>query len=143
MSSLNLRPSLPIIAVQAGIFYASLFAVKKLMLEPYLKVHGKRKALTAGAADKAKQLTSDNETAIAKIGKSIDATALQAKQVQSDLFKKAQSEKDTLLGAAEKQARDLVQQVAGQMKKELEEQRKDVSRIVAALSDEAFKQVIA
>ena len=143
MSSLNLQPSLPIIVVQAGVFLANMYAVKKLMLEPFLKVHAKRQSATAGATDVAKTLTSSNEEALATIGRRLEDASVHARGEADGILKKATREKDELLSRAEKEARELLTGVQEQVRKELEEQRRDISRVVATLSDEAFRQVIA
>ena len=143
VSSLNLQPSLPIIVVQAGVFLANMYAVKKLMLEPFLKVHAKRQSITTGATNVAKSLTNANEEALTTIGKRLDDASSHAGTVSNGILEKANREKDEIINKAEKEARERLAQVQAEVRKELENQRREIPRIVASLSDEAFSQVIA
>ena len=66
MSSLNLVPNPTIMAIQAGLFVANFVAVKKLLLEPYLKVYDQRQDLTVGNKTEAIKILEENESTMSK-----------------------------------------------------------------------------
>lgn len=56
MSSLNLTPDPILMGVQAGIFLTNMYIVKKLMLDPYMKLRMARDAKTGGSQSAAQAL---------------------------------------------------------------------------------------
>ena len=60
MSGLNLVPNPTVLAVQAGVFMANIFVIKKLWLDPYLRVYEKRQANTTGSQTDAEKISKEN-----------------------------------------------------------------------------------
>ncbi len=142
MSSLNLSPNPVIMAVTAGVFVANLIAVKKLFLEPYLKVRDQRIKATFGNQAAAEQLEVENTRATEKIRDRIATASLEARNFRDSSLATAKQKRDELLAAASKEATDVVTAMRGDLVKELAEQRQAVPAIVQQLSRQFVDRLI-
>ena len=88
MSSLNLTPNPVIIAAQTAIFLLNAFVIKKLILQPYLEVLNKRRALTSGKTKKADELMAE----VARGRKTIQDRLAEAGQKAFNLVQEAKAE---------------------------------------------------
>ena len=79
MSSLNLVPNVAVMAAQTGIFVANYYAVKKLLVEPYLKVYDKRRSLTVGSKEDSIRLIQENSDKELKIKSDLEKAFSDAK----------------------------------------------------------------
>ncbi|HET9238875.1 MAG TPA: hypothetical protein VFO10_16580 [Oligoflexus sp.] len=142
MSSLNLSPNPVIMAATAGIFVANLIVVKKLFLEPYLKVRDQRIKATFGNQAAAEQLEVENTRATEKIRDRIAQASLEARNFRDSSLATAKHKRDELLAAASKEASDVVTAMRGNLVKELAEQRQAVPAIVQQLSRQFVDRLI-
>ncbi len=142
MSSLNLSPNPVIMAATAGVFIANLIAVKKLFLEPYLKVRDQRIKATFGNQAAAEQLEVENTRATEKIRDRIATASLEARNFRDSSLATAKQKRDELLAAASKEATDVVTAMRGDLVKELAEQRQAVPAIVQQLSRQFVDRLI-
>ena len=142
MSTLNLHPNLPVMIVQAGLFFTNLYVVKKLMLVPYLKVREKRLALTIGTAEAAKDQNVKNEQAASNLSARIQNAVDQARANYQKALAEAQGERNQILTRAEQTAREQLKGIETQIAADLARERADIPKVLATLSDLAFKQVI-
>ncbi len=142
MSSLNLSPNPVIMAATAGVFIANLIAVKKLLLEPYLKVRDQRIKATFGNQAAAEQLEVENTRATEKIRDRIAQASLEARNFRDSSLATAKQKRDELLAAASKEATDVVTAMRGDLVKELAEQRQAVPAIVQQLSRQFVDRLI-
>lgn len=142
MSSLNLSPNPVIMAATAGVFIANLIAVKKLFLEPYLKVRDQRIKATFGNQAAAEQLEVENTRATDKIRDRIAQASLEARNFRDSSLATAKQKRDELLAAASKEATDVVTAMRGDLVKELAEQRQAVPAIVQQLSRQFVDRLI-
>ncbi len=142
MSSLNLSPNPVIMAATAGVFIANLIAVKKLLLEPYLKVRDQRINATFGNQAAAEQLEVENTRATEKIRDRIATASLEARNFRDSSLATAKQKRDELLAAASKEATDVVAAMRGDLVKELAEQRQAVPAIVQQLSRQFVDRLI-
>lgn len=125
-SSLNLRPDLPIIGIQAGIFLLNMWAVKKLMLEPYLRVKAARDSQTGGSQEEAQLL----------LVKAAELDRVISEKMR-DAHKAASATRETLKSAAAKQRAEILLVAETKAKKE----QADIQRAVAAnLTEERAKR---
>jgi F0F1-type ATP synthase membrane subunit b/b' len=142
MSSLNLSPNPVIMAATGVVFIANLLAVKKLFLEPYLKVRDQRIKATFGNQAAAEQLEVENTRATEKIRDRIAQASLEARNFRDSSLATAKQKRDELLAAASKEATDVVTAMRGNLVKELAEQRQAVPAIVQQLSRQFVDRLI-
>ncbi len=142
MSSLNLSPNPAIMAITAGIFVANLIAVKKLFLEPYLKVRDQRIKATFGNQAAAEQLELENIRSTENIRNRIAQASLEARNFRESTLVTAKQKRDELLAAASKEATEVVTDLRGNLVKELAEQRQAVPAIVQQLSRQFVDRLI-
>lgn len=142
MAALNLDPNPLIIAAQMGIFIGAVVVVKKLMVDPYLKVKDKRDGLTVGSTDDAKALVQENEQLSANI----------QGQLQ-DAFQYAKTVKDTALDAAETKSRSILASAKSdieaesgkleqQLKQDLSQETGKAKEFVDTLAAQVYKKVV-
>lgn len=142
MSSLNLSPNPTIMAITAGVFALNFFAVKKLFLEPYLKVRDQRIKATFGNQSEAEHLELENGKAAEKIRTRIQQASLDAHSFRDSTLAAAKGKRDELVSAASKEAAGVVASLRSELVKELTEQRKAVPGIVQQLSRQFVERLI-
>ena len=142
MSSLNLSPNPTIMAITAGIFALQFVAVKKLFLDPYLKVREQRIKATFGNQSEAEQLEVENGKSAEKIRNRISQASREARNFRDSTLAVAKQKRDELVSAASKEASEVVSSMRGNLVKELDEQRKAVPAIVQQLSRQFVERLI-
>ena len=142
MSSLNLVPNPSVMVVQAGLFIANFVAIKKLLLEPYLKVYDKRQSLTVGNKSEADQLIQKNENAMLEIKQRILEANEQASQIRTELTQAAHRQKTQLIADAETTAKKTVEGVRSQISQSLEQEMAKVPALVDEITAMIVNQVI-
>ncbi|SME91162.1 ATP synthase F0 subunit B [Pseudobacteriovorax antillogorgiicola] len=142
MSSLNLVPNPTVMTVQAGIFIANFFVIKKLLLEPYLKVYDKRQNLTVGNKSEAESLLQKNETTLKQIKETLQAASDEATSIRSELTAQASVKKGQLISSAEQEAKATIESVRSQITESLAEERRKIPNLVDDLTATIVNQVI-
>lgn len=142
MSSLNLVPNPTVMAVQAGLFIANFVAVKKLLLDPYLKVYDKRQNLTVGNKSEAAELVQKNESTMDDIKQQLlDASEL-ATNMRNTMTSDANAKKAELVSKAESEAKSTVESVRAQIKESMQAEMSKVPGLVDELTNVIVKQVL-
>lgn len=142
MSSLNLEPNPTIMAVQAGLFALNFVAVKKLFLDPYIRVYDKRQNLTVGSQSQTKDLVSKNESILTKIQSSFKEVNGEAAKIRESITHKASLERKDIVAKAEQEAKEIVSQINKQISQLKKEERPKIPQAVEQISDSIFKQII-
>ncbi len=142
MSSLNLHPNTTIMATQAVIFLANFWAVKKLLLEPYLHVREQRIKATFGSQAAAEQLELENVKSAEKIRNRINEASLDSRSFRETLLTAAKTKRDELLAAASKEATTVIEGMRGDLAKQLAEQKLAIPAIVQQLSKQFVDRLI-
>ena len=88
MSGLNLIPNPTVLAVQTGVFMANIFVIKKLWLDPYMKVYEKRKASTTGSQSDAEKIGKENDKMVTKIETGIHDAVEESRKIRTDIHSK-------------------------------------------------------
>jgi F0F1-type ATP synthase membrane subunit b/b' len=143
MATLNLIPNPPVLAVQAGIFLLNIVVVKKLMLEPYLKIRDRRDQLTVGSKDSAEKATREADTATAEIHTRLTGAATEAKAEREKLREVALERKATIVTKAEAEARATVAAAETEIKQAMAQEKTKVPAIVKQLTDEVYRLALA
>lgn len=142
MSSLNLEPNIQVIAVQAGFFLTNLVIVKKLMLEPFLKVQKSRSAVTTQVTAAAIDLKEKNAALLNKLEESLASADKSIFSMTQEIFSQAGKSKDQIIQKSEKGAREDLNQLQKTIQSSLEEQSKLIPEIARNLASEAFAKVV-
>jgi F0F1-type ATP synthase membrane subunit b/b' len=142
MSSLELKPEPVIVLVQGAIFLASVFSVKKLMLDPFMRIRARRKALTEGRFAEARKTVSDAETKLTGIREQLREAAIAAKKEREGIMEQAKKERATLVEKAEQEGKAHLGTIKAQIKSDLDQERGIMKDQVARLAKQAMEQVL-
>lgn len=142
MASLNLVPNTGLVITQACIFLTNMYAVKKLMVEPYLKLRDKRIAQTTGGQDQAKSIfkecSNTSESIDARIGKAYEDVKVYRVKTKSDASEKQQS----MIAEAKVEAKAFLEDVQKQLASDVDAQQKKVPQIVNNLVNDTYAAVL-
>ena len=139
MSSLNLIPNPPVLAVQAGIFLVNCVIVKKFFVEPYLTVRDRRDRLTIGNKDEAIKALSKGEAIATEIASTISNAADQAKKERERLRNIAMEKRAGIVQAAEADARAAVDAIEKQIQADVLAEKAKIPSVVQALSKQVYE----
>jgi F0F1-type ATP synthase membrane subunit b/b' len=139
MANLDLIPKLPVLAVQAGIFVANLGIMKKLFMEPYLKVRNAQDSQTIGSQGDAARLLAQADQVSAEINARLQAALVMAKEGREKVRGVAVAKRQALLGAAQAEVKSELDRVEGDIKAQIEAERAKVPNVVASLANEVYK----
>jgi len=143
MAALNLVPDPEVLVVQAGIFLVALGVVKKLYVEPYLKVRERRLAATVGSKDEATKALGECDTIAQGIEQRLSGAASEAKAARETVRNAANLRRDELIAAATAEANAAVAAVEKDIQGELARERAKVPAVVAQLTDEVYSLALA
>ncbi len=142
MASLNLTPNTTVMIVEAGVFLATFFVGKKLLLEPYLSVNAKRKALTEGSQSEAEHLQVENQRTIEKIDAQLSQVADDSRKLRDRSLQKAKADRDALVHSASDEANKTIEDMRQSLAKELAEERSRIPTLVDQLTKEFVAKII-
>jgi F0F1-type ATP synthase membrane subunit b/b' len=139
MANLELIPKLPVLAVQAGIFIANLGIMKKLFMDPYLKVKEAQEGMTIGSQGDAIRLLSQADSITASINDRMNMAMVDAKNSR-ELVRSAALEKRTqILDAVQKEVSNELIKVQEDIEHQVQLERSQISNVVANLANEVYK----
>lgn len=143
MSQLNLTPDPVIIATQAAIFLANMFVIKKLILNPYLAVRGRREASTGGSQHEAQKLAQDALGLEAKITDRVRAAHKEASLAREVIKTEALSRRAAKLARAEADTKASQLAVQNEITANLQEERANKEASIKTIAQSFFSQVTA
>jgi F0F1-type ATP synthase membrane subunit b/b' len=143
MAAVNLVPNPAVLVVQAGVFLVNLVLVKKLYVEPYLRVRDRREAMTVGSRDEAARALAECDTVAQALEARLNAAMTDAKKARDRVREAALTKRTDMLSAAEAEARQAVDAVERQIQQEVATERAKVPAVVASLTDEVYKLALA
>lgn len=138
MASLNLVPNPAVMAVQAGIFLTAIAIIKKLMLDPYMKLREKRVALTSGSQEDAENALAECDKISLTIKEKIQAAASEAKEAREFVREAALAKKTSILTDADQAVKSTVSKASEQIAAELAEEKQKIPAVVKAVSDQFY-----
>jgi F0F1-type ATP synthase membrane subunit b/b' len=141
MSSLELVPDPKVLLTQTAIFLSSMYAIKKLMLEPYLRVRSRREEATVGSQEHAKKFNREGEDIASRIERLITECSLTAKTERENARVNALKKRKEIITAAEQQAKQTIDEVKRDVQVALAAERKSIPEIVSGISDDMFLKV--
>jgi len=138
MAQLNLVPDPAVVGVQIGLFVVNMAIVKKLFLEPYLRLRAKRDALTTGSQADAARLLYECDEIARKVQESIEEAAASAASERERVKAGASQRRSDIIKGAEEKARAEVESVAARVKAEVAEQRAMLPKVISDLTTQLF-----
>lgn len=138
MAQLNLVPDPAVVGVQIGLFIVNVAIVKKLYLEPYLRLRANRDTLTTGSHADAARLLYECDEIAKKVQDSIEEAAATAASHREAVKATATQRRAEIIRAAEERARAEVEAVAIRVKNEVAEQRAMLPKCISDLTAELF-----
>ncbi|MEY4630325.1 MAG: hypothetical protein RIQ81_445 [Pseudomonadota bacterium] len=139
MAQLNLAPVPSVVAIQAVVFLVNMVIIRKLFLDPYLRLRARRDALTAGSKADANRLLFECDEIAAKVQEQIDTAAAVAASDRERIKTEAMNKRSGIISAAEEKAKNEFDSVASRIKQEVIEQRRLLPQVIERLTDEVFK----
>lgn len=143
MSALNLVPNVAVMAAQTGVFVANYYAVKKLLLEPYLKVYDKRRSLTVGSKEDSIRLIQSNSDKELKIKSSLEKAYGDAKAILETSVSGANAEKEEIISSADAEVKSYLEEARKELASDLVEVNKQVPAMVNGITDVIFEKVLS
>ena len=143
MSSLNLVPNVAVMAAQTGIFVANYYAVKKLLLEPYLKVYDKRRSLTVGSKEDSIRLIQENSDKELKIKSDLEKAFSDAKSVIDATVSDANTERDNIISKADAEVKAYLEGARKELASDLDEINQKVPAMVDGITNVIFEKVLS
>jgi F0F1-type ATP synthase membrane subunit b/b' len=138
MAQLNLSPVPTVVAIQIGVFIVNMMIVKKLFLDPYMRLRAKRDALTSGSKADASRLLYECDEIARKVQDSIDSAASVAASERERIKTAAAKKRAEIIHAAELKAKAEFEAVSSSINEELAEQRRLLPKVITSLTDELF-----
>jgi len=142
MAELNIRPDPTVIALQFGIFMASVYSVKKLILQPYLSMREQRQTATSGQKGDADDLLAQNKSLAEELEKKWSASTTAIRDEIAKIRKEAQEKKSVLVAAAEAEARQTIKEMQTSLRQNLEQERQKLPEIVSKIAGEWYAETI-
>ena len=142
MSGLNLNPNPAVLATQAAIFLTSLFAVKTLMVNPYLKIREKRQQSTLGSKNEASSILTSNAQALKNCDMKIADAISEARSAAEKIKQTAVEQKQALLTKAQHEAQQTLKAMETTIVQTLANERQKIPQIVEQLASICFDQTI-
>jgi F0F1-type ATP synthase membrane subunit b/b' len=138
MASFELFPVPEVTAVEAGFFLLNMVIIKKLILNPYMKLKDKRELATVGSQDEAKKIIQQCESLSESITKQLGVAAQEARESRESIRTEAVKKRESILAAAEKDARKVISDVQTEVESKLQAERARVPEIVNSLTQEVY-----
>ncbi len=139
MSTLNLVPVPQVLLVQGAVFAANFFIIKKLFVEPYLTVRDRRERLTIGSKGDATKAITEAEVLTTKIAAALSNAADAAKKDKETIRAQAITRRQTIVGAAEAEAKTAVAAVEKDVQRVFAVERAKIPAVVQALTQEVYQ----
>lgn len=138
MADFNLVPVPRVLLVQAGIFIANTLIIKKLLVEPYLKLKAKRLDYTerkqAAATARVAALQKELSELRAQRRSRLNALA----QLRRKKYEQARARREQIVVAATREAEAAIKEAKVRLRKEFDDARHELDSAVTVLSQEMF-----
>lgn len=138
MASLNLVPDPELLVIQAGIFLANLVVVKKLMIDPYLRLKDKRLAMTTGGQEEAEKTLQECRQKSLDLERQVSEARTAAKVTRQEKKSEADADYQKTLAEAKKEASEYLDKLRGELSENLKGEREKIPGLVRQLTDEVY-----
>jgi F0F1-type ATP synthase membrane subunit b/b' len=143
MATLELIPKVPVLIVQTGVFLANIVVVKKLFVDPYLKLQDRRDAMTIGNQEGATKILAECETITRNVTTKLEAAYAEAAAAREVVRASTLTKKTEMLKAAEAEARAYVEAIEKDIQQEVAREKQKIPAIVNSLTQEFYEQTLS
>ena len=139
MADFNLVPVPRVLLVQAGIFIANTIIIKKLLIEPYLKLKAKRDSIILNASKLRQQRALLHwRRSWQSCGHSDVAGSVHLAQLRRKKYEQARARREELIVTATHESEAAIKEAKAGLRKEFEAAQVDLDSTVGNLSQEMF-----
>ena len=142
MSGLNLIPDPQSMATHAVIFLSNLFVVKKMMIEPFLRLKTARERQTIDADHLAKQMEQALSVNLLEVEKRLTAVRDDVRQEKYNYILIAKKEKEQDISAAQKEVETLLREVRAELARNFEEENGKIRQNTIALMGQIYADLL-
>ncbi len=133
MASLDLRPDLNLMLVQAAVFATNLYVVNRFFVAPYLRLKDARAKETDGVKEKALRFEKEASSLERDINQRLKETLLEAAEIRAKIKEKAEQEHTSVILQARKASEIEVEKVFAQVEENLKLSRAQLAKEAAGL----------
>jgi F0F1-type ATP synthase membrane subunit b/b' len=141
MADLSLIPNPQVMAVQAGIFLANLYVVKKMFVEPYLELKDKRIRLTEGDKSQAGQILQECKVKAESIEENIKRAFAEADRIREEKRAYVLNQKECEINAAYLEANRYLKEKRETLNMEIKGELAKVNLAAEKLTIEVYQAV--
>ena len=143
MASLELRPDLNLMLVQAAVFATNLYVVKHFLVAPYLRLKEAREKETVGTGLLAKRLQEEGDLLEQRIDDRIKEVLSQASEVRARVRQEAEKEFERVVKKAREESEADVASALAQVRQSLDKERASISKQAQALIPAVCRSVLS
>ena len=143
MASLELRPDLNLMLVQAAVFATNLYVVKHFLVAPYLRLKEAREKETVGTGLLAKRLQEEGDLLEQRIDDRIKEVLSQASEVRARVRQEAEKEFERVVKKAREESEADVASALAQVRQSLDKERASISKQAPALIPAVCRSVLS
>jgi F0F1-type ATP synthase membrane subunit b/b' len=143
MATLELIPKVPVLIVQTGVFLANIVVVKKLFVDPYLKLQDRRDAMTIGNQEGATKILSECEQITRSVTTKLESAYAEAAARREVVRATTLAKKTEMLRTAETEARAYVEAIEKDIQQEVAREKQKIPAIVNSLTQEFYDQTLS
>jgi len=143
MATLELIPKVPVLIVQTGVFLANIVVVKKLFVDPYLKLQDRRDAMTIGNQEGATKILAECESITRNVTTKLEAAYAEAAAAREVVRTNTLAKKTEMLKTAEAESRAYVEAIEKDIQQEVAREKQKIPAIVDSLTQEFFEQTLS
>lgn len=143
MAGFSITPDIPVAVTQGVLFLANLFAVKRLVVDPYQRLALARTKLTSGSEDQTRGLVQENERLDQEITERLQKTRSEIARLCDAVRAEAQSQYEGLLKAAEAETSSSLGRLRDELRATLAAEEKNAQGQVNVLADLVFEKLTA
>jgi F0F1-type ATP synthase membrane subunit b/b' len=143
MATLELIPKVPVLIVQTGVFLANIVVVKKLFVDPYLKLQDRRDAMTIGNQEGATKILSECESITRNVTSKLEDAYAEAAAAREVVRGNTIAKKTQILKAAETEARTYVAAIEKEIQLEVAREKQKIPAIVNSLTQEFYEKTLS
>ncbi len=143
MATLELIPKVPVLIVQTAVFLANIVVVKKLFVDPYLKLQDRREAMTIGKQEGATKILGECETISRNVTAKLEAAYAEAAAAREVVRSNTTLKKTQMLKTAATEARSYVEAIEKEIQQEVAREKQKIPAIVNLLTQEFYERTLS
>jgi len=142
LASLNLEFNPTAIAAHAVVFITSIGVVKKLYVDPYMKLRDKRDHATINQKARAQDLVLQNEELGSEIHAKFEKAKDEIHQVVDVKRNEMKERREEILALSNQKARELLEKVRTEIGDIMKQEEQKLTTAIPALTDELFQKTV-